>query len=68
MDDGPCVACLEQECCDEIEACVQDPSCQCWASCIESQDWLACEPCGLPNSWFYSLLTCAEGCQLECGF
>ena len=67
MDDSPCIDCLKQQCCSEIEACVQDGACACWADCLQDGDFTDCGICGVPNDLLDQLLICAEGCQLECG-
>jgi len=33
-EDGNCRACLKEECCDELEACDADSSCQCITECL----------------------------------
>ena len=43
-DNNGCQACLQQECCDSIINCFDDPKCACWFECIShNNDFSPCQ-------------------------
>jgi hypothetical protein len=67
-NDSQCIACAKAACCQQVEACLQDTDCGCFANCLNGNNTVVCIlQCGLPVQLFDDLLTCAEqGCANEC--
>jgi hypothetical protein len=69
-NDDDCDACLEDECCSQYQACLAQPACTCWASCVfHGGNGLPCQAqCGGPApELFDNLISCGQpSCAMDC--
>jgi hypothetical protein len=74
LQDTACTACIKVDCCQALEDCYANATCQCLYECVDTQDpdLLGClTQCDLDLNppGFDGILTCAEGpCTQVCMF
>jgi len=67
-NDAACVACAKDACCDELEACVLDPTCQCLLICVLGGDTPEdCQTMCGENATSQAVVDCGEANCPICG-
>jgi hypothetical protein len=68
--DSPCVTCLKQNCCGELESCGMSATCSCVVECLDAGSMPAecpaqCQAAGGPEAMLAACFGehCAQGCE-----
>lgn len=69
LGQGPCLECVTESCCTQLEACAGAPLCSCWYDCFGTGDFEGCgQMCGVPEPQAFDVIDCAvQMCGNLCG-